>query len=510
MTFAEGLGIFFEAVTIAFSWPTIGWIVVGILVGIVIGALPGLGPSLGMAIILPLTLPLEPVNAIILLVSVYSGAMYGGAIAAILMNAPGTSAAAATTFDGYPMSRRGEALKALSISATASSIAGFFTVITLILLSPVLIEVVLAFQSPEYFLIALLGLAMITVISKGSMVKGLTAGMFGLMITTIGTTSFAVAPRYTFQDQLGFTLNDGISFVAVLIGLFAIAEMFKLAGEKGGISRGKTIMTGSVVPGIKSVLSHPVTLIKSGYIGMLIGAIPGAGSTVSTFVAYGESVRASDDPESFGKGNEVGLIAAESSNNGTIGGSLIPTLSFGIPGSAATAVLLGGLIMHGLRPGPTMFSEQLVTTYSLFVALLVGNVIILFVGLFVITRTSIITRVDTEYIIPIIIVLALVGAYGLRGPSQTWLDIWTVLLLGGIGYYMKMYNYSIIAFVLGVVLGGIAETNLDRSLQLSGGSWSIFVDPLNQPLSFVLVVLIAFLLVGPIIKPYLTKALANR
>jgi len=506
----EAFSVFFEGVSIAFSWPAIGWIVVGIITGIIIGALPGLGPSLGMAIMLPLTLPLEPVNAIILLVSVYSGAMYGGAISAILMNAPGTSAAAATTFDGYPMSRNGEALKALSISATASSLAGFFTVITLILFSPFLIEVVLAFQSPEYFLIALLGLAMITVISRGSMVKGLTAGMFGLLITTIGTTSFAVAPRYTFDAYLGFTLYDGIDFVAVLIGLFAIAEMFKLAGEKGGISRGKTMMTGSVVPGIKSVLQRPVTLIKSGYIGMLVGAIPGAGSTVSTFVAYGESVRSSKDPESYGKGNEAGLIAAESSNNGTIGGSLVPTLSFGIPGSAATAVLLGGLVMHGLRPGPTMFSEQLATTYSLFVALLIGNVVILLGGLFVVTRTSIITKVDTEYIIPIIIVLALLGAYGLNGPQQTWLDIWTVLFLGGVGYYMKRYNYSIIAFVLGVVLGGIAETNLDRSLQLSGGSWSIFVDPVNQPLSFILVLLIGVLLLGPILKPYLTRFIANR
>ncbi|MCL9817363.1 tripartite tricarboxylate transporter permease [Natronocalculus amylovorans] len=506
MPFAETISVFIEAVGIAFSWPTFGWIIVGILLGIVIGALPGLGPSLGMAIMLPLTLPLEPVNAIILLVSVYSGAMYGGAIAAILINAPGTAAAAATTFDGYPMSRSGDAMKALSISATASSIAGFFTVITLILLSPVLVEIVLAFGSPERFLIALLGLAMITVIARGSMVKGITAGMFGLLITSVGTAPMAITPRYTFQDQFGFVLVEGIAFVAVLIGLFAIAEMFKLAGEKGGISQSDTVLSGSVIPGIRTVFSYPGTVLKSGYIGMAIGSIPGAGSTVSTFVAYGEAVRSAKDPETYGKGNEVGLIAAESSNNGTIGGSLIPTLSFGIPGSAATAVLLGGLVMHGLRPGPTLFGEELVTTYSLFIALLIGNVLILTVGLLLVTRASAITRVDTDYIIPIIIVLALVGAFALRGTGQNWLDVSTVVLLGIIGYYMKKFDYSIIAFVLGVVLGPIAEQNLDRSLQLSDGSWLVFFNP-DRPLTIILSILIVIMVLGPSIKPYVTNAL---
>jgi len=504
------LEAFTEAITLAFGWPTVGWIVGGILLGIFIGALPGLGPSLGMAIMLPLTVPLDSGDAIILLVSVYSGAMYGGAIAAILINAPGTSAAAATTFEGYPMSRNGEAMKALAISATSSSMAGFFTVITLILLSPVLVEMVLAFQSPEYFLIAFLGLAMITVIARGSMIKGITAGMFGLMITSIGTSTTTVSPRYAFEDTLGFMLYDGIDFVAVLIGLFAIAEMFKLTGEKGGISRSDTKISGGIVPGIKSTFSHPVTLVKSGYIGMLIGAIPGAGSTVSTFVAYGEAVRSSNDPDSFKKGNETGLIAAESSNNGTIGGSLIPTLSFGIPGSAATAVLLGGLVMHGLNPGPTLFSEELATTYSLFIALLIGNVLILVMGLAFVTRASIITKVDTDYIVPIIIVLALVGAYSLRGGDQIWLDVGTVVALGVMGYYMKKYDYSIIAFVLGVVLGGIAEQNLDRSLQLSDGSWLIFVNPLEQPLSLALVVLIVLLIFGPFVKPYAKRLLDRR
>ncbi len=504
-----GLAAFAEGIGMIASGTTFFWLIGGVLLGIIIGALPGLGPSLGMAILLPLTAPMEAGDAIILLVSIYSGAMYGGAISAILLNAPGTAAAAATTFEGYPMSRKGDALKALAISATASATAGFMTIIVIILMMPLLVDIVLAFQSPEYFLIAFLGLAMITVIAKGSILKGLTAGMFGLMITTVGTSPMAVQPRYAYTDYFDFTLTQGIDFVAVLIGLFAIAEMFNLAGEKGGISRTGSVISGSVIPGIKTVFKYPVNLVKSAFIGLGIGAIPGAGSTVSTFVAYGESLRSSKNPEEFGKGSERGLIAAESSNNGTIGGSLVPTLSFGIPGSAATAVLLGGLIMHGLNPGPLLFSDELATTYSIYLALFIGNILILTVGLLFITRVSFITKVNAIYIIPIIIVFAVIGAYAIRGGQQAWLDVFTVLMLGIIGYYMKKYDYSIIAFVLGVVLGSIAEENLDRSLQISEGSWYIFVDPINQPLSFGLVIVIILLLFGPFLKSAINKVRGN-
>jgi len=395
-------GVFVEAVGIVFSWPTIGWVVAGILIGIIVGALPGLGASLGMAILLPLTLPLDGTDAIILLIGIYSGAMYGGSIAAILINAPGTSAAAATTFDGYPMSRQGQAVTALSLSATASALAGFLTVAALILFSPVLVEFVLAFGTPERFLIAILGLAMITIVARGSMVKGLLAGFFGLALTTVGSAPMTGDVRYTFGQ---FALYDGISFIAALIGLFAVAEMLKLANETGGISMSGFEVTGEIGPGVRSVFNHPVTVVKSAFIGMGIGAIPGAGSTVSNFVAYTEAVRASDDPDSFGQGNEVGVIASEASNNGTIGGSVIPAIAFGIPGSAATAVLIGGLIMHGLTPGPALFDvdANLDVTFAVFVALLIGNVFILAIGLLVVTRIGgMLTQIDTDYIIPMV------------------------------------------------------------------------------------------------------------
>jgi putative tricarboxylic transport membrane protein len=364
----------------------------------------------------------------------------------------------------------------------------------------VLIEAVLLFGSPEYFLIAILGLAMITVIARGSMVKGLIAGFFGLALTTIGSAPMTGDVRYTFGY---FPLYDGLDFVAALIGLFAVAEMLKLANETGGISQRGFDVTGDIVPGIRSVFSHPITFFKSAYIGMAVGAIPGAGSTVSTFVAYTEAVRSSNDPDSFGDGNIVGVIAAESSNNGTIGGSVIPAIAFGIPGSAATAVLIGGLIMHGLVPGPDLFDPDanLDVTYALFLALLIGNVIILALGLSLVTKMGYLTRIDTNYIIPIIIVLSFLGAFALN--SGRWVDVITIVALGVIGFYMKKYDYSIIAFVLGIVLGEIAEENLFRSLILSDGTIPIFFDPIAQPLSFVIMILIALILLTPIIQPWL-------
>ena len=490
------LEVFVDAIGTVFSWPTIFWVAIGIVLGIIFGALPGLGASLGMAILLPLTLPLDGVDAIVLLIGIYSGAMYGGSIAAILINAPGTSAAAATTFDGYPMSRQGRAVTALSLSATSSALAGFLTVTALILMSPLLIDFVLMFGTPERFLIAILGLAMITVVARGSMVKGLIAGFFGLALTTIGSAPMTGDVRYTF-DQ--FALYDGLSFIAALIGLFAIAEMLKLANETGGISQRNFEVSGDVSAGVTSVLNHPITLVKSAFIGMGIGSIPGAGSTVSNFVAYTEAVRASDDPDSFGHGNEVGVIASESSNNGTIGGSVIPAIAFGIPGSAATAVLIGGLIMHGLNPGPDLFDAggNLDVTYAVFISLLVGNVMILVLGLTLITRAGALTKIDTDYIIPMVVVLSFLGAFAL---NERWVDVITIVGLGVIGFYMKQYDYSIIAFVLGVVLGEIAEENFYRSLILTEGSIPIFF---TKPLSLIIVIVIVVFLVLPLVQPWL-------
>jgi len=491
----SAVGALAEALQVVFSGSTPVFIIVGVLLGSIMGALPGIGASLGMAILLPITVQFNSINAIILLVSVYSGAIYGGSISAILLNVPGTSGSAATTFDGYALSKMGKAKDALTMSAASSAIAGFFTIASLIIISPVIVAIVLLFGSPETFLIAIVGLSLITIVTQGSMVKGVIAGGFGLMLTTIGTAQDPT-PRYTFGYP---ALFDGIDFIAALIGLFAITEMMILAKRKGGIAGEDITVSGSIKSGLSEVRKYPRTLLKSGYIGMLVGAIPGSGSATANFVSYAEAVRSSDNPDEFGKGSTKGMIAAEASNNGTIGGSLIPALSFGIPGSGATAVLLGGLLMHGLNPGPDLFSEELATTYSFFIALLISNILILLFGITAFTKGSYITKIDTIYIIPTITVLAALGTLSIR---NNWVDVFTILILGIIGYYMRQHNYSIIAFVLGVVLGPIIEENFLRSLRLGEGSYWIFVE---TPLSILLLSLLFLLLASPILSPIIHR-----
>jgi putative tricarboxylic transport membrane protein len=490
-------GPFVEALGIVFSSPVILYLILGVFAGMIIGAIPGLGPALGMSVALPLTLPLDGNSALLLLAGIYLGACYGGSVSAILINVPGTSAAAATTLDGYPLTKQGNALHALSLSASSSVVGGLISFATLILISPILIEVVRLFGSPEYFLLAALGLAMITIVTQGSTVKGLTAGAFGFALTTIGISP--TTPEYRFTFGL-IELSDGVSYVAVLLGLFAVGEMMQLSTESGSIASADPDVTGSVVPGIRSVLSKPKLVLKSSIIGMIIGAIPGSGAAVSNFVAWIEAKRSSATPDLFGTGFDDGIIASETSNNATVGGSIVPTIAFGIPGSGATAVLLGGFVMHGLVPGPEMFDSGLHVTYSLFVGMWVGSIVILILAYSLITRAHYVTKIDSNVIIPIVISIAVIGSVALRNNI---IDVFTVALMGLLGYYMKQHDYSIIAFLLGVILGPIAEENLNRSLAISGGSYDIFVaDPISQ----VLTLLIALVILGPLLRPYLVAA----
>ncbi|WP_336022642.1 tripartite tricarboxylate transporter permease [Halobellus salinisoli] len=490
------VGVLFEAIELVFSWPAIGWLVVGILFGTILGVIPGLGPGLGMAIVLPFTLLLDGFAAVVLLMAIYLGTTYGGCVTAILINTPGTAQAAATCLDGYPMSRQGKAKEALVISAASSSIGGIIAGLGILALTPVLVTIVLLFGSPEYFLVALLGISLIAIVSRGEMVKGLTAGAFGLLLSTIGYPVASGQPRFTFGS---FMLYDGISFIAVLIGLFAIGEMIKLSAETGGIAESDFEIEGPILPGLRTVLNNPITQLKSGVIGGLVGAVPGAGASISNFVSYAEAVRSDSGDVPYGDGNPKGVMASEGANNATVFGALVPTLSFGIPGSGSTAILLGGLLMHGIRPGPQLFETELQFTQGLVIALMVGCVVIGFIGVFLVSKLAAFTKIDTNYIIPIIVVLALVGSLTFR---NNFIDIFTVVLFGIIGFIMVKNNFSIVALVLGVVLGPIAEENLIRSLQLSQGSLDIFV---SEPLSIFLVLLIVVAILSPFIDQLMNK-----
>lgn len=462
---------FVEALWYVLTIETLLWILVGFCFGVVLGATPGVGTAVGMALVLPLTVFVDGVTAVILLTCIYMGGMYGGSVSAILLNVPGTAGSAATTFDGYPMSRNGQAVTALAISAASSAIGGIISVVILFLITPFIIELVLLFNSPDLFLVALLGLAMITVVARGSIVKGLTIGMFGLLFSTVGVSPTAPDVRYNFDSLL---LYDGLHIVAALLGLFAISEMIKLSAERGGIANPDSEMSGSITEGITFTLKNPRHILKSSFIGTLIGALPGAGSSMANFVSYSEAMRSAGMVDSFGNGDERGVLASEASNNSAVGGSLIPTLSFGIPGSASTAILLGGFLMHGLNPGPSLFGSDLDITFSIYIAVAIGVIVLIpLIGLLVITQLGHLTRVNTDYIIPIVVVLSLAGVYTI---NISWIDVFTVFLLGIGGFYMRKYDFSIVAFLLGAILGRMAEENLFRSLQISGGSYDIFFE----------------------------------
>lgn len=484
-------GAVIEGVQLLFSWPVIGFAVLGLLAGIFVGMIPGIGPAVGMTLILPFTIVLDGASAILLLTGMYMGSAYGGSVSAILMNVPGTAASAASTFDGYPMSRQGLALNALAISAMSSAIGGVIAVILMLASAPIVMEIVLLIGSPEYVLIAFLGLSMIVIVARGSLVKGITAGLFGLLIATIGPAEATPEVRFNLDTRILF---DGIDLIAVVIGLFAISEMIRLSGESGGIAKTGSKLAGSVSGGIREVFRENVTIVKSGLIGWLIGILPGGGASMANFISYAESMRVNNDDDSFGTGDTRGLIAAEGANNSAVVGSFLPTLSLGIPGSVLSAILLGALIMHGIRPGPNMYSGNLDLTMSIYFALLLGAAIVIpIIGLLLVTRLGFVTKVDTNYIIVPVLVLVLFGVYAVR---FNYLDIFTAIAMGVLGYFMVRYDFSIIALVLGMILGPIAEENLHRTLQLSDGSLWIFME---SNTSKVMLIAIAFFLLTPII-----------
>jgi putative tricarboxylic transport membrane protein len=493
----DQMAVFLDSIQALFTPLLLGLMISGIVLGIVLGAIPGLGAVLGMTIVLPLTIALDGTGAAVLLVSIYSGALYGASIASILVNVPGTAAAAATTFDGYSMTEAGRSLEALEISATASALGGGLTMLLLFIFIPYLQPLVLAFGAPQIFILALFGIVMIAVISsQGSFFKGISAGIFGVLIMTIGVAQTRPVPRFTFGI---LDLYNGLNVIAILIGMFALGEMLRIADLPGSVVENGREISGKRFGGIRTVMNNKVLMLKSSFIGLVIGSIPGVGAGTSNFFSYAEAIRSSNEPERFGNAHAPGVIAAEAANNGTVAGSLIPVLAFGIPGSAATAVLLGGFVMHGITPGIELFTVNLELTYTMLLSLVFGNVVILGIGLLVITKIgSYISRLDTDVLIPVILVFSIVGTIGIR---SNWYDILTVFVFGWIAFYMKLFDYSVIALVLGAVLSSIIEANFIRSMQRSGGDPMIFVnDPLSQLLLLAMIVFISVSFFGPQIR----------
>ena len=466
------------------------------ILGVIIGVLPGLGSTTGAALLLPFTLTMEPVHAITVLTTIYVSATFAGSIRAILINTPGTSAAAATTFDGYPLAQRGEAGRALGIAVVASTIGGIFSVIVLCIAAPMLARVAYEFRPPEYFALTVFGLSMLASISAGGAVKNIIGGVFGVWLATIGAERVTGIERYTFGH---YELYEGLAFVPVFIGLFAMSEL---------LMQSKRLKDVAEAIGLKAVKLPTKedykkiwrTVLRSCGIGTFIGILPAEGATVASMIGYSEARRWSKNKEEFGKGSVEGIAGAEAANNAATGGAMVPTMVLGIPGSGTTAIILVGLMVHGLRPGPYLFTEQVDTVYQIFGAMLVANVMFLFMGLYAAKFFARISLIPITLLWPIVFALCVIGAYSL---NSSLLDIWIVMAFGVLGFFARRHGFAVAPIAVGLILGEMVETNLQNSLKMFDGEWWLIF---TQPLAVVFLVLAFLGLCGP----YLFQKLTNR
>ena len=385
------------------------------VLGVIIGVLPGLGATTGAALLLPFTLTMDPVHAITVLATIYVSATFAGSITAILINTPGTSAAAATTFDGYPLAQRGEAGRALGVAVVSSTVGGVFSVVVLCIAAPLLARVAYEFRPPEYFALTLFGLSMLASISAGGAVKNLIGGVFGVWLATIGAERATGIERFMFGN---YELYEGLSFVPVFIGLFALSELFvqsRLANKVADTVAMKAVR----LPTREDYKRIWKTILRSCGIGTFIGVLPAEGATVASMIGYAEARRWSKHKEEFGKGSVEGIAGAEAANNAATGGAMVPTMVLGIPGSGTTAVILVGLMVHGLRPGPYLFTEQVDKVYQIFGAMLLANLVFMAMGLYAAKLFARISLVPTPVLWPIVFALSVIGAYALSASCST-------------------------------------------------------------------------------------------
>ncbi|HEY7598662.1 MAG TPA: tripartite tricarboxylate transporter permease [Candidatus Limnocylindrales bacterium] len=476
---------------LALAWKALAssWAVpaafLGVAWGIVGGALPGISPSIAMALLLPFTYGMDPVTAIVMLAAVYVGAEYGGSIPAILIRTPGTNAAAATVIDGFEMHRQGRGGEALGISLVSGLVGGLFGVLVLAAATGPLARFALSFTPPAYFALGVLGLSAVAGLSGRSLLKGAFAAVLGLMLATIGTDPVSGVARFTFGSP---DLLNGIRPIVVMVGLFAVTELIVQAVEPDWV-RPSGRAARLRLPGwaMWKRLARPNTI--GAVIGAFEGATPGAAGSVAAFLAYNEARRWSKHPEEFGKGSPEGVAAPECANNAVTGTALVPLLGLGIPGSNSAAILMGGLLLHGLTPGPMLFAKNPDVVYGLYAGLLVANLAMLLLGLVVLTPCLWLVTRPKHYLMAFILALVVTGVYAIE---QSLFDVGVALGVGVLGYGLRCAGVPQLPLVLGAVLGFMLESNYRRSLVLSGGDHAIFVQ---DPVSLGLLALAALLVV---------------
>lgn len=452
-------------------------LIFGLVWGILFGATPGLTGVVGVALLIPFTFVFGPIEGLVMLGAVYVGSTFGGSISAILFNTPGSPEASCTSLDGYPMAKKGQAGKALGLALGSSAIGGLFGTIVLILMAPPLAEFALAFGPAEYFALAMLGITAIASIGSKSIWKAIIAGFLGLAIATIGMDPLTSYGRFTFGSGM---LLTGVSFIPAIIGLFAFSEVLVRVGEFKDHNLSVDTKVSTTLPSLREIWDLKGTLFRSSIIGTLIGTLPGVGATTASFISYSEAVRWSKNPEKFGTGAPEGIAAPESANNSAVGGAMVPLLALGIPGSATTAIMIGGLTIHGIVPGPMLMIQNQELVYAIFVAMLLANILMIFFGMKTAKYFARILNIPYAFIGPSIIVLCMTGVYALRNNV---VDVIVMLIFGGVGYFLQKLEYPVAPLIIGLVLGPVAEINLRRAMMLNDFNFfEILTRPLAGPL----------------------------
>ncbi|MHA6627501.1 tripartite tricarboxylate transporter permease [Pseudonocardia sichuanensis] len=465
---------------------TLAWCALGVTIGTVVGALPGIGTVTTMAVLLPLTFGLSPVSALVLLVAIYMGGMFGGRISSILLNIPGDASSVVSTFDGYPLARSGRVGYALTLSAVASFVGGMIGFVGLALLAATLAQAAILFGPAEYFLLVTLVLLLTSGITNSTRTKAIAAVGIGVLISTVGLDRVTGDERFTWGVV---DLWDGADLVVVAIGIFGLSEVFVRVRDGGTVDHATRVSLRSLFPPARSIVRYSPSMARGGLIGFLIGIFPGAGASMATFIAYATEKLFGKDRDSFGKGNPRGLAAPEAADNASVGGALIPTLALGIPGSASGAMILGGLVMVGLQPGPALFTKSSDIVWAVIAAVVVANVMLLVLNTALVPFFAGALRAVSPFLTAFIASLCFVGVYSLR---SNFFDVSLMVVFGIVGYLMRRSGYPLTNLLLGVILGPMLEDNLRRALLVSKGEWSVFWSgPVAATLLAVIVVAVA-------------------
>ena len=466
-----------HALPIVFQWANLAAIIIGTVAGMVIGSLPGLTATMGIAILIPLTFSMDPLVALGMMAGIYNGAMYGGAIPAILLSIPGTPPSIVTTFDGHPMAKQGRAAFALKIACWSSAVGGMISAVALMTIAPPLVKITLMFGPAEYFWVAVFGLSSIAVLLGADPVKGLAAACIGLLLSMVGLDPVTGHERLTFDSK---HLLDGLDLIVVLTGLYAIPPAIRMAEE--------ALKTGVKADDLKlkegdSIISHlrdfiPVWL-RGGLIGIFVGILPGTGGSMAAFITYNETRRVDKDPDSYGKGNPKGVAAAECGNNADNAAAMIPALTLGVPGSGVAAVILAGLLVHGLQPGPALFRENPDIVYGFMIQMFLTSVMLFFFGGELAFRVfAQVLRLPRVLLAPMILCLAVVGVYTLENSID---GVWIMLFFGLVGYVLLRCGFPLAPIILGLILGDLAEHQLRIALLISQGDWTaLFQNTISQ------------------------------